>query len=507
MKKKYNGNRFTALLLAAGISASMMATPAFAADATPETATQTATETVDETAPEVAGDTAPAVEPAEDLAPADATATQEDAAGEIDVQAANTKIKDAVLNIGATQDSMNITWYGTSPTGGQLKYGTTQENAVTVDATVSPTSNEGWYKNTVQLTGLTGGTTYQYALCGDKDSTHFEGFKTFTTQSFGDGTAFSFLIFGDPQIGSSKSNENDTKGWLETVATATTKFPTVNFLFSMGDQVDAYYNYEGTNRAAVEEQYDDFLSAPELSGLALATEIGNHDAGNNTALYGEHFTLPNISATYGQISGDAYSSNPTNSESTADGDYSFTYNGALFMVLNSSCLSTAEHKAFIEETIAANPDATWRVVSFHKSIYSVASHVTESDIETLRNGLSPVFKAADIDIVLQGHDHVYARSYIMGGDGGMTADVKKNADGSPLTSITDADGVQYLTFNSASGSKFYNITQEAFEYTAVQNQEKTPNYALADVTKDSFTVTTYRSIDNSVVDTITLNKT
>lgn len=133
------------------------------------------------------------------------------------------------------------------------------------------------------------------------------------------------------------------------------------------------------------------------------------------------------------------------SESTGDGDYYFTYNNTLYMVLNTSCLSIAEHKAFLEETIQANPDVTWKVVSFHKSIYSVASHVTESDIVTLRNGLSPILSQLGIDIVLQGHDHVYARSYIMGGESGMTADVQKNADGSALTEVTNPDGVQYIT--------------------------------------------------------------
>lgn len=94
----------------------------------------------------------------------------------------------------------------------------------------------------------------------------------------------------------------------------------------------------------------------------------------------------------------------------------------------------------------------------------------------------------------------------MGGESGMTADVQKNADGSALTEVTNPDGVQYITMNSASGSKFYKITEEAFEYTAVQNQEKVPNYSVANVTKDAFTVTTYRSTDDSVVDTITIKK-
>ena len=170
----------------------------------------------------------------------------------------------------------------------------------------------------------------------------------------------------------------------------------------------------------MEEEYDGFLNAPQLTQLPLATELGNHDCGYNTALYGQHFTLPNISEKYGQVSGDAYGDNAVDSESTGDGDYYFTYNNTLYMVLNTSCLSIAEHKAFLEETIQANPDVTWKVVSFHKSIYSVASHVTESDIVTLRNGLSPILSQLGIDIVLQGHDHVYARSYIMGGESGTS---------------------------------------------------------------------------------------
>ena len=490
MKQK-NWNRFAALALAMGMSASVLATPALAEDTTPETA--------DAAVSAVDGGQAQAPDAVE------ATDAMGDAS-EDTVNAYTYDVKDTVINIGASQDSVTVTWYGSNPTGGLLRYGVQGGEMNTVTANVAPTSQDGWYKNYVTLTGLAATTTYEYAVSADQDAAHYQEAKTFTTKAFGDAVDYSFLLFGDPQIGSSGNNEKDTAGWLNTLAHATAKFPNINFLFSMGDQINAYYNYDQSNLAKVEAEYDAFLSAPQIANLPLATELGNHDCGYNTALYGQHFTLPNVSASYGQVSGDAYGDNPINSESNADGDYYFTYNNTLFMVLNSSCLSVAEHKAFLEETLAANPNADWTVVSFHKSIYSVASHVTEADIETLRNGLSPVLNDLGIDVVLQGHDHVYARSYIMGGDGGMTADVQKDADGKALTEITNPNGVQYLTFNSASGSKFYKITNEAFEYTAVMNQEKVPNYSVASVTADSFTVTTYRSSDDSVVDTITLNK-
>ena len=40
----------------------------------------------------------------------------------------------------------------------------------------------------------------------------------------------------------------------------------------------------------------------------------------------------------------------------------------------------------------------------------------------------------------------------------------------------------------------------------MQNQEKVPNYSKVSVTPDTFSVTTYRTSDQSVVDTFTLHK-
>ena len=89
------------------------------------------------------------------------------------------------------------------------------------------------------------------------------------------------------------------------------------------------------------------------------------------------------------------------------------------------------------------------------------------------------------------------------------ADQISNDTSSGQTNIINPDGVQYVTFNSGSGSKFYNITSEAFQYSDVMNQSKLPNYSSVSVTDTSFTVTTYKvNPDNttSQVDTFTLYK-
>ncbi len=390
-------------------------------------------------------------------------------------------IEDLVVNIGATEDTVTVSWYDQNNTDETLTF-----DGKDYKASATTVDKAGYYVHRAEVSGLKEKSDYTYTIsCGEKTTKEY----SYHTGSFGE--TFTFAVVGDPQLYYTSLDEN-IEGWTKTVNEVLSDGTDYSFLFSMGDQINEYYAADGSNVDKVESEYTGFFTPDGLSSMALATAVGNHDNGNNSKLYTDHFSLPNTTD-YGAVG-------------TGDGDYSFTYGGVQFMVLNTSNQSIAEHKAFLEETLQKNPDANWNVVCFHKSMYSVASHVTEGDIVQLRTGLSPIFKQLGIDVVLQGHDHVYARSYIMGGEDGMTADVQKTEDGSALTDIYEPDGVQYVTLNSGSGSKFYKITNEAFTYTAVQNQEKVPNYSKVEVTPDTFTVTTYRTSDQSVVDTFTLHK-
>lgn len=85
----------------------------------------------------------------------------------------------------------------------------------------------------------------------------------------------------------------------------------------------------------------------------------------SSAAYNEHFNLPNESRNKGITK--------------AGSDYWFVYENTLFIDINSNNRSAAEHKAFIEEAIAANPNVKWKTVVFHHSIYSSASHVNDGE--------------------------------------------------------------------------------------------------------------------------------
>lgn len=396
------------------------------------------------------------------------------------------------LSVGTDETEVNLTWYSDSEKAGTVRWakqsevqnGQLPESAGQVTASVRQANKSGFYSNQATISGLEADTVYAYQLInGGKES----GLYTLTTGT-ADGS-FSFALAGDPQIGASGNAGNDANGWEKTLGIVADdpSFENVDFLLSAGDQV---------NTASDESQYTGYLEHGELAELPVATVIGNHDSSSDA--YGEHFNVPNEDATLGQT--------------TAGGDYYFVYDNTLFMVLNSNNMSTAEHKSFMQKAIeeTADQDIQWKVVTFHHSIYSMASHVNDSDIIERRNQLPQVFKELDIDVVLMGHDHVYTRTYMMDGPNPiLESDKYTDTDGDKIPeAVTDPDGILYVTVNSASGSKFYDLQENTgYQWAAVINQEKVPNISRVDVTDNSFTITTYRTSDLSVVDTFTINRT
>ncbi len=380
--------------------------------------------------------------------------------------------KSISLTVGADSTSRNITWYANSDKQGTVQYAPKSGETFPAQyeeaaAKVQAANDSGFYSNQATMTGLAPNTEYVYRLVNESTVSEVYSFKTGGT---GD---FSFLLAGDPQIGAG-STASDIEGWEDTLNKAAAAFPDASFLISAGDQV---------NTASDEEQYTGYLEHAALTGLTTATVVGNHDSGSNS--YSQHFNNPNVTA-YGTT--------------TAGSDYWYVYNNVLFLNLNSNNMSTAEHKAFMQEAIEANQDVDWKVVVFHHSLFSVASHAYDGDILQRRNELVPVLDELDIDVVLMGHDHVYVRSYMMNG---FTPETTETVE----SSVTDPEGILYVTVNSASGSKYYNIQNAEFDYAAVKSQEKVPNISNVEVTEDSFKITTYRTSDMSVVDTFEILRT
>lgn len=401
-------------------------------------------------------------------------------------------LDDIVLTIGSDETRRNVTWYTNRDTAQGVQVVKKSElvgtdfpaSAKTITASGAATTS-GEFNRRAEIAGLAENTEYVYRVGSDADG--WSAAYGFRTAAFsGD---YDFLFVGDPQIGASGNVANDQAGWADTLDVAQQTYPSAELLFSAGDQVESAGN---------ENHYAAFLAPDQLRELPLVPVNGNHDVGSKA--YEQHYTVPNLDSTAGAAT----------SGTSSGGDYWFEYKDVLFMVINSNSRDYSTHVPFLEKVVAEHgADAKWKVLAFHHSIYSVASHVNDSSIQDLRANLPGTISKLGIDLVLQGHDHSYTRSYLVK-DGAL-------ADSTELpgqSSVSAKPGeVLYVTANSASGSKYYNVIAPNAWYASVINQEKVRNYSHVSVTGGAITITTLRSQQNgtekpvnSVVDEVTLTR-
>jgi hypothetical protein len=401
--------------------------------------------------------------------------------------ATGASVSDLNLTIGADETQRNVAWYSTSGQAEVVqvakKSDVTGTDFPAAKATSIPavsgetTAGGGQRSQKATISGLQENTAYVYRVGSAAAWSKAYDLKT---QAFsGD---YNFLLFGDPQIGASGDVANDQLGWQKTLDSATTKFPKSEFLFSAGDQVE---------HAANETEYDAFLAPDQLRSLPLSPINGNHDVGSKA--YEQHYNVPNFDSKSGAAT----------SATSSGGDHWYIFKDVLYIILNSNSQDTASHKAFVEKVVAEQGDKVkWKIVGFHHSIYSVAAHANDTDIIARRAALPTILSDVDIDLVLMGHDHVYTRSYLIN-DGLVAEDTKQAVQGTVKPKEGD---VLYVTANSASGSKYYDIRNQKYDFAAVTNQEYLRNYSNVEVTDKALTVTTYRSDAGTEVDKVTLEK-
>ena len=430
------------------------------------------------------------------------------------------------LTPGKISSELNFAWYSKeSEAKPKIKIGKNKDLSDGKELEVKSTSAVAGYKsNKATATGLEENTTYYYSYEINGKWTEATEYRTKSTEKF------NFLFVGDPQIGSSTENiatgssreqgqdnavRNDSFNWNNTINTALKAHPNTSFMVSAGDQIQSR---DKKNPSATydknEIEYAGYLSPKALQSLPVATTIGNHDAPSGN--YSFHFNNPNAS---------------TLGSTVAGGDYYYTYGNTLFIMLNTNNYNIAEHKKFIEEAVNLNKDTTWKIVTLHQDIYGSGEHSNEPEIVELRYSLIPILEENDIDVVLTGHDHTYSRSLILKGgtkdqskfitedefddyiDGKTPIDSKYEeylesiGDGEYVEDVTveegnvvDPEGILYMTANSASGSKYYDLVEKKQNYIASRWQEDVPTYSNIEIDEVSFTINTYRTDNGEKID-------
>ena len=385
---------------------------------------------------------------------------------------------------GATASQMNFSWYATSAPAGAVRIATdsamTQNVKVfdekgSLDINVTNKDGSATYTKAVRVTvsGLKENTVYYYQYTNDKadDSAWSEA----TTLKTGSTSNFKALFVGDPQIGSSGNAAHDAFNWDITLSKALQQNPDLDFILSAGDQVEHQAENSNENRDA-EVQYAGYLGASVLKNLPVATAIGNHES--NGLFYKNHFNNPNTM---------------TEGSTTAGGDYYFSYGKVLFIVLNSNNTNGSEHDAAMKAAVESNPEAAWRIVMFHHDIYGAGAPHSNSDGAAKRNYLAPLMDKYNVDVCLTGHDHAYSRTYQI--LDGKAIDYDTPAGGT----VTDPQGTLYMTANSATGSKYYDLVSTQQYYVADMSQKQVPTYSTIEMTDNSFQIKTYQVNDDGTV--------
>lgn len=315
----------------------------------------------------------------------------------------------------------------------------------------SKVSGDG-YIHRVTAKNLKADTTYYYRL-GDKDADNWSDVATFTTAN--DSNDLKFIHISDPQ-GYEEIHYTNYNKLLKTALTLSNP----DFVALTGDIVND--SYENTTPNLTQWEWALTDQKEFMQNIPFMTTAGNHDAADND--YASRFNHPYAKS----------------QDTLKGGYYSFDYQGSHFISLNTNDtiktlnsergLSNGQINWLTEDLKAANK-ASFIIVMMHKGIYDAGGHCSnlegeDGDIALIRDQLTPLFTKYGVDLVLQGHDHLYSRSYPLSGkmETELLTIADKEATKKQITfdditfdAYENPNGAIYLNSGTASGSKYYGV--------------------------------------------------
>ncbi len=439
-------------------------------------------------------------------------------------------ITSVAVNMGTNKSQLIFTWTSTDPSDGYIQV--RKDGEIIAEAAVAGTnqtinkaSSRYSFNSTVDVFDTAG--VYEYRV-GNVGSTSTEWTELTILPDDGD---FSFLVFGDTQFYDTQV-EADSAQWEITWNKIEEFFDTdddgniyndVDFLITVGDQingnrlsgtgeyVDSVSDDDIENQLNNEIEYDIFFSAKQIGQMPLAVCTGNHDV-YTTTTHSSHFTYPstqdpNTSGYVASSSSYWYDTDDRNNV----GNYWYEYEGSLFLHLNSEMYAdTALHYAFIENAQHEfeqqyGHEPVWQIVYFHRALYATSqNHSAGSTATYIRENWSHMFSDLNIDLVLNGHEHIYSRSVMMQGTTPTYYGTDHSADYELQSVVSDpnAGEVAYVTLSSSTGSKFYDYHSDyqTYPYVAITSSDHVAQVTKVDVSDTSLTLSTYRTGENNTIE-------
>ena len=297
--------------------------------------------------------------------------------------------------------------------------------------------------------GLQPNTTYLYRVGNElQGDGYWSEWYQITTAHAEIDAPFSFIYFGDAQ--------NSVKSmWSRVIRNSYRQFPDVDFMLHAGDLI---------NDRDANMEWGEWFYAGSFIHATIPSIMtpGNHEYrdGVLSSLWRPQFTLPEN----GPI------------DALKETCYAIDYQNMKLISIDTEGFDeslearTAQVKWL--DSVLRNNKKKWTTITTHYPIFSTAKG---RDNKELREALKPLMDKYKVDLVLQGHDHTYARGFV------------KN-EGKGLTVVNDA-GTIYAV--SVSGPKMYEAKDQEW---MVRRGEYTQLFQIITVSKDTIKYGAYTPI-------------
>lgn len=196
-----------------------------------------------------------------------------------------------------------------------------------------------------------------------------------------------FVYFGDAQ-------NNVLSDWSRVIRMAYQSAPKASFVIHAGDLInEAHRDYEWAQwYKAGGFIHSQWTAIPVLGNHEFWPLSQEHSHKKPSIQWRPQFTLPVEKSLSNKLH---------------ETVYSVDYQEVKILVLNSN-YNLAEQNIYIEEQLK-NSTAKWNIVTCHHSIFSPAEG---RDFKYGREHWKPLFDKYEVDLVLNGHDHTYARGHV-----------------------------------------------------------------------------------------------